>query len=128
MAEWEFIAELTRRTGCWLLLDISNVYVCAFNHGYDPNAFLRGVPAERVLQFHVAGYQRAGTHIHDTHDGPVAAEVWDLYRSALERFGPVSTMIERDERIPPLSELMPELERAREIAASVHGPVEAGTT
>jgi uncharacterized protein (UPF0276 family) len=120
MAEWEFLTELTRRTGCWLLLDISNVYITAFNHGYDPGVFLRGVPAERVVQFHLAGHRRAKTHIVDSHDAPVAADVWELYRSTIERFGPVSTMIERDERIPPLADLMQELQRARDIAACVH--------
>ena len=117
MAEWEFISQLTRRTGCWLLLDVSNVYVSAFNHGYDPTTFLQGIPADRVVQFHLAGHTDAQTHIIDTHDRPVCAEVWDLYRLALRRFGPVSTMIERDDSIPPLGELVREVAHARAIAA-----------
>ena len=119
MTEWEFISELTRRTGCWLLFDVNNVYVSAFNHGYDPYTFLEGIPADRVVQFHMAGHSHMGTHIIDTHDHPVCEDVWDLYAAALKRFGHVSTMIERDDNIPPLDELMIEVNRTREIAAKV---------
>lgn len=117
MTEWEFLSELTKRTGCWLLFDVNNVYVSAFNHGYDPKAFIDGVPADRVVQFHVAGHTHNETHIIDTHDAEVCPEVWDLYAYALKRFGPVSTMIERDDNIPGLGELLEELETARRIAA-----------
>lgn len=116
MPEWEFISELSKRTGCWLLFDVNNVYVSAFNHGYDPKAFIDGIPADRVVQFHVAGHSHMGTHIIDTHDATVCDDVWDLYRHALRRFGPVSTMIERDDHIPPLSDLIDELAVARQIA------------
>ena len=119
MPEWEFIAELTRRTGCWLLFDVNNVYVSAFNHEYDPREFIDGIPADRVLQFHVAGHSHMETHIIDTHDAPVCNDVWDLYRYALQRFGAVSTIIERDDDIPPLAELVDELDIARGIAAEV---------
>lgn len=121
MTEWEFLSELTRRTGCWLLFDVNNVYVSAFNHGFDAQAFLAGIPADRVVQFHLAGHSHMGTHIVDTHDAPVCEEVWDLYRAALRRFGPVSTMIERDDNIPPLDELMDEVARTRAIARDVLG-------
>lgn len=117
MPEWEFISELTKRTGCWLLFDVNNVYVSAFNHGYEPKTFIDGIPSDRVVQFHVAGHSHMGTHIIDTHDATVCDDVWDLYRYALKRFGPVSTMIERDDDIPPLSELIEELAVARRIAA-----------
>jgi uncharacterized protein len=117
MTEWEFLSELSRRSGCWLLFDVNNVYVSAFNHGYDPRKFLEGVPADRVVQFHLAGHDHMGTHIIDTHDHPVCEDVWDLYALALKRFGPVSTMIERDDNIPPLDELMVEVNRTREISA-----------
>lgn len=117
MPEWEFISELTKRTGCWLLFDVNNVYVSAFNHGYDPKDFIDGIPQDRVVQFHVAGHSHMETHIIDTHDAPVCDDVWDLYRHALKRFGAVSTMIERDDDIPPLSELLDELATARTIAA-----------
>ena len=96
MTEWEFLSELSRRSGCWLLFDVNNVYVSAFNHGYDPLTFLNGIPADRVVQFHMAGHSHMGTHIIDTHDHPVCEDVWELYAAALKRFGRVSTMIERD--------------------------------
>lgn len=119
MTEWEFLAELSRRTGCWLLFDVNNVYVSAYNHGYDPLTFLEGIPADRVVQFHMAGHTHMGSHIIDTHDQPVAGDVWDLYRAALKRFGAVSTIIERDDNIPPLDEIMVEVEDTRRIAAEV---------
>ena len=121
MMEWEFIAELTRRTGCWLLFDVNNVYVSAFNHGYDVRAFLNGIPADRVVQFHLAGHSDMENYIVDTHDHPVREEVWDLYTAALERFGPVSTIIERDDDIPPLADMVVELEHARALAEHVLG-------
>ena len=116
MREWEFISELTRRTGCWLLFDVNNVFVSAFNHGYDAREFLNGIPADRVIQFHLAGHSDMENYIVDTHDHPVREEVWDLYEAALQRFGPVSTMSERDDHIPPLAEMMDELNHARELA------------
>lgn len=119
MTEWEFISELTRRTGCWLLFDVNNVYVSAFNHEYDARQFIDGIPADRVVQFHLAGHSDMETYVIDTHDAPVIPAVWDLYAYALRRFGPVSTMIERDDHIPPLAELVEELETARGIAAQV---------
>lgn len=121
MSEWEFISELTRRTGCWLLFDVNNVYVSAYNHGYDAYEFLQGIPDDRVVQFHLAGHSDMETYVVDTHDHPVRDEVWDLYAAALRRFGPVSTMIERDDHIPPLAEMMEELERARSIAKETLG-------
>lgn len=119
MTEWEFLSELSRRTGCWLLFDVNNVYVSAYNHGFDPYAFLDGIPQDRVVQFHMAGHSHMGSHIIDTHDQPVADDVWDLYRAALKRFGAVSTIIERDDNIPPLAEIMVEVEETRRIAAEV---------
>ena len=122
MTEWEFLAELTRRTGCWLLFDVNNVYVSAYNHDYDPMTFLAGIPNDRVVQFHMAGHSHMGTHIIDTHDNDVCEDVWDLYVEALKRFGAVSTIIERDDNIPPLAELMPEVERLRSVAHEVLAP------
>lgn len=119
LSEWEFLSELTARTDCLLLLDVNNVHVSAFNHGFDPLEFLDGVPAHRVQQFHLAGHLDKGSHIIDTHDHPVPDPVWALYAEALKRFGPVSTMIERDDDIPPLADLLAELDRAREIAEQV---------
>jgi hypothetical protein len=119
MDEWEFVAELARRADCWLLLDVNNVFVSGFNHDFSTHAFIDAIPPERVIQFHLAGHSEADTHFIDTHDEPVKEEVWDLYARALRRFGPVSTMIERDDNIPPLPELVAELNRARAIAAQV---------
>lgn len=116
MPEWEFIAEMTKRTGCWLIFDVNNVFVSAFNHEYDPYEFINATPADRVVQFHLAGHEHNMTHIIDTHDALVPEPVWDLYRAAVKRFGPVSTIIERDDNIPPLDELVAELNVARTIA------------
>ncbi len=121
MTEWEFISELAQRTGCWLLFDVNNVYVSAFNHGYDAREFVNGIPADRVIQFHLAGHSDMTNYIVDTHDHPVRDEVWDLYETALQRFGPVSTMIERDDHIPPLSDMLDELGHARALAKKVLG-------
>ena len=126
MTEWEFLSELSRRTGCFLLFDVNNVYVSAFNHGFDALDFLDGVPADRVVQMHMAGHSHMGGHIVDTHDRPVAADVWDLYRAALKRFGPVSTIIERDDDIPPLAEIMVEVEKTRRIATEILTPAALG--
>jgi len=122
MPEWEFISELARRTGCWLLFDVNNVYVSAFNHGYDALSFLNGIPSDRVIQFHLAGHSDMVNYAIDTHDHPVRDEVWDLYEAALQRFGPVSTMIERDDDIPPLADMLDELAHARVLAEKVLGP------
>jgi uncharacterized protein (UPF0276 family) len=121
MTEWEFIAELTKRTGCWLVFDVNNVFVSAFNHEFDAHAFIAGVPKERIVQFHLAGHEHNMSHIVDTHDAIVCDEVWDLYRTALRHFGPVSAIIERDDHIPPLAELVAELDGARAVAAEVLG-------
>ena len=116
MPEWEFIAEIARRADCLILLDINNIHVSGFNNGFDPQRYIDGIPVDRVQQFHLAGHEDNGTHIIDTHDHPVTDAVWNLYATAVRRFGPVSTMIERDDHIPPLPELLAELNRARAVA------------
>jgi hypothetical protein len=125
MNEWEFVAELAQRADCWLLLDVNNVFVSGFNHAFDTKTFIDTIPRERVVQFHLAGHSEANTHLIDTHDEPVRPEVWSLYEQALMRFGPVSTMIERDDNIPPLADLLAELDTARQIAGSVSASEEA---
>lgn len=117
MTEWEFIAELSRRSDCLLLLDVNNVYVNSVNHGFDPDTFIRGVPAERVVQIHLAGHERQGDFIIDTHDSPVIEPVWALYQRTVRLLGPRSTMIERDANIPPLAELLDELQTAERLAS-----------
>ena len=113
MSEWEFLAEMSRRTGCALLLDVNNVYVSASNHGFDAQAFLLGIPADRVRQIHLAGHTQGKDLLIDTHDSPVADGVWALYEQAVKLTGPVATMIERDDNIGPLHELLDELAIAR---------------
>lgn len=126
MSEWEFLAEVATRADCEILLDINNIHVSAFNHGFDPFHYLDGIPVGRVRQFHLAGHQHCGTHIIDTHDADVSDPVWDLYAAAACRFGNVATMIERDDNIPPLADLVGELDHARRIATrSVDPDVEA---
>lgn len=125
MDEWEFLAELTRRADCDMLLDINNVYVSAFNHGFDAADYLAGIPKDRVRQIHLAGHEHNGDHIVDTHDAPVAEPVWDLYRAAVARFGAVPTMIERDANIPPFADLVDELDQARRLAAEAIGEAAA---
>ena len=125
LSEWEFIAELARRADCEILLDVNNVFVSAFNHEFDPLAFLRGIPRECVRQFHLAGHLHKGSHIIDTHDHPIVAGVWELYAEAVKLFPGVPTMIERDANIPPYEELLAELDMARRIAAGVAGKAAA---
>jgi len=121
MTEWEFLRALSDEADCLLLLDVNNVHVSAVNHGFDALAYLDALPAARVQQIHVAGHTDRGDHLVDTHDHPVCDAVWSLYREALRRFGGVATMIERDDRIPPLVELEAELDVARGIAADCKG-------
>lgn len=121
MTEWEFLAEMCARTGCALLLDVNNIHVSSVNHGFDAQAFIDGVPADRVWQIHLAGHTANGDMLIDTHDQPVPDPVWRLYDAACRRFGPVATMIERDDNIPPLADLLAELEIARTVAGAVFG-------
>ena len=116
IGEAEFLAEVARRADCGILLDVNNVYVSAQNHGWDAAAYLAAIPRERIGQIHLAGHTDHGSHLLDTHDSPVCAAVWDLYGDAVARFGAVSTMIERDDHIPPFGELVGELDHARRIA------------
>lgn len=113
MPEWEFVAQVAKRSGCRLLLDVNNIQVSARNQGFDPLDYLAGIPGDRVWQIHLAGHSDYGDYVIDTHDHDVPDAVWSLYARTIERFGPISTMIERDDDIPPLSELLRELDQAR---------------
>lgn len=119
MSEWEFLTAVSQEADCLLLLDVNNIYVSAFNHKFDPQEFLKGVPVQRVQQFHLAGHENCGKHIIDTHDEPVVEAVWELYANAVRQFGRVSTMIERDDNIPDFPELAAELNQAKNIAEKV---------
>ncbi|WP_284126546.1 MNIO family bufferin maturase [Parerythrobacter aestuarii] len=124
MREWEFFSAMARRTGCSLLLDVNNAYVSACNHGFSARDYIEGLPLECVQQIHLAGHT-PGDIIIDTHDRAVCDAVWDLYGYAVARLGPVATMIERDDNIPPLGELLVELDRARTIVADAKAAKEA---
>jgi len=119
MKEWDFLAAIAEQADCFILLDINNIYVSSVNHQFDPLDYLNAIPPHRVRQFHLAGHKNCGTHIIDTHDAPIIDSVWSLYAAALRRFGKVSTMIERDDNIPALSELLTELQQAKQIAETV---------
>lgn len=118
MPEPEFLARLCELTDCALLLDVNNVYVSGTNLGFDPAAYLEALPADRVVQIHLAGHSRAGKRLIDTHAAPVAAPVWELYAHALRRFGSASTLLEWDAAIPALDVLLAELGKAAPLRAS----------
>jgi uncharacterized protein (UPF0276 family) len=121
MTEWEFLGRLCDESGCGLLLDVNNVYVSAFNHGFDARQYVDAVPADRVVQVHLAGHTSHGTHILDTHDGPAIDAVWDLYARLCARTGPVSTLFEWDASIPPLDVVRAEAEKARPLREGAAG-------
>ena len=118
LTEPAFLAELARRADCGLLLDVNNVFVSCTNHGWDPGAYLAALPADRIGYLHLAGHSRSGALLIDTHDAPVCDAVWALYADATRRFPAAATCLERDDDIPPLAELVAELDRARAVAAA----------
>ncbi len=122
MPEWEFLAAVARRSGCGILLDINNIYVNSVNHRFDPRDYLARIPAEFVGQFHLAGHTDKGNFLFDTHNRPVIEAVWDLYQEALRRYGPVSTLVEWDEDIPPFDYLAEEVAQARSISTGACRP------
>tara|TARA_R110002096_G_scaffold309403_2_gene503956 strand:- start:58372 stop:59205 length:834 start_codon:yes stop_codon:yes gene_type:complete len=113
--EWEFLNEIAEQADCLILLDVNNIYVSGFNHNFDPKTYIDRISPERVYQIHLAGHENNGDYIIDTHDHPVIDEVWNLYKYAISKMGRVTTMIERDDHIPPLGELIEEVEKARTI-------------
>ncbi|PWY57056.1 hypothetical protein DGG96_03445 [Legionella qingyii] len=119
MSEWEFILEIVKQADCYILLDVNNVYVSSVNHQFNPMDYIFAMPPERVAQIHLAGHSNHGDYIIDTHDAPVIQPVWDLYAATLQRLGPISSMIERDDNMPPFAELLAEINHARRIAESI---------
>lgn len=119
MPEWDFVKEIIQRADCLLLLDVNNIYVSSINHEFNPIDYIAAIPSDRIYQIHLAGHSNMGDYIIDTHDHAVIDPVWDLYEETLRRHGFISTMIERDDNIPPLSELLTELKRAKEIAQAI---------
>ena len=122
MDEAQFLTAVAQEADCLLLLDVNNVYVSSVNHGFDPQAFINALPTHRIQQMHLAGHHDHGTHIIDTHDHPVADPVWALYEYTCRLLPPTATMIERDDRIPPLPELLAELDHARHVAHGAGWP------
>ena len=113
MDEWEFVSRMAEEADCGLLLDVNNVYVSSFNHDMDPDKFIRSLPHERIVQFHLAGHSNYTTHLIDTHDNHVIDPVWELYRTAHELTGGVSTLLEWDANIPPFEVLHDEVLKAK---------------
>lgn len=116
MTEWEFYNEVCQRADCLMLLDINNIYVSARNHQFDAMDYVNAIDGKRVRQIHLAGHTDYGDYVIDTHDHDVCDSVWDLYRAAVRKFGAISTMIERDDNIPPFADLVAELDIAKKIA------------
>lgn len=129
LSEWQFVTEVVERADCGLMFDVNNVYVSAYNHGFDPLEFVRAVPHERIVQIHLAGHTNLGRYIIDTHRGHVADAVLELYRETIRLAGPVSTLVEWDDEIPAFEVLSAEADKVsalRELALSPHAtPVEA---
>ena len=121
LSEWEFLGELCARTDCLLLLDLNNIIVSCANHGWDPHAYLAGIPGERVWQLHLANHSDRDNYKFDSHLGPVPDEVWALYREALTRWGPISSLVEWDEDPPEWEELRAQQRTAAAIAREVCG-------
>lgn len=119
MDEASFLDEIARRSGCRILLDVNNVYVSSRNHGFDADAYIARLTPSKIWQIHLAGHSDYGHYVIDTHDHPVRDEVWDLYARTIQRLGAVTTMIERDDHIPPLAELVSELDHARRLGHEV---------
>lgn len=113
-AEWDFLAALTERSGCGLLLDVNNIYVSSFNHGFDPFYYVEAIPVDCVAQIHLAGHTDKGTHILDTHSDHVVDKVWELYRRVYERMGGIATLLEWDEAIPAFGVVHAEAMKARQ--------------
>lgn len=117
MTEWEFVSQVVDQADCGLMFDVNNVYVSAYNHGFSSLDFIRNIPHERILQIHMAGHTNMGRYIIDTHVGPIIDPVLDLYRETVRLSGPVSTLLEWDDEIPPLYDLLAEVTRIERVRA-----------
>lgn len=125
MSEWEFIKNVCQQTDCFVLLDVNNIYVSSFNHGFSAEEYIHNIPINRVKQLHIAGHRKFKHYIIDTHDQPIIKRVWDLYVKTIKRFGQISTLIERDDNIPPFEKMLEELNQAKKIGASIMGKINA---
>jgi uncharacterized protein (UPF0276 family) len=113
--EWKFLSILTEETGCGLLLDVNNVYVSAYNHGFEAEEYIQNLPAQKIVQIHLAGLTDCGDYLVDTHDQAVPTPVWHLYKLAQELCGGVSTLLEWDAQIPEYLDLVAELNKAKDV-------------
>lgn len=121
MFEWEFINHIAERSDCFILFDINNLYVNAVNHGIDPQQYIDNINQERVKYLHLAGFEDMGTHLLDTHGAAVFPEVWQFYQTTIQKLGPVPTLIEWDNNLPPFETLLSEANKARKIMEQTHG-------
>jgi uncharacterized protein (UPF0276 family) len=121
LSEWAFLSALAEEADCGLLLDVNNIYVSGYNHGFAPSEYLDAMPFDRVVQMHVAGHTHHGTHIVDTHIGPVIEPVWDLARQAYERANGMSVLLEWDAEIPPFEQVHLEAQKAARFVARKTG-------
>jgi uncharacterized protein (UPF0276 family) len=126
--EWDFIREVSARTGCGILLDVNNIHVSAVNHSFDSRAYLNGIPREVVREIHLAGYDQGPGCLIDTHGNRVADAVWSLYQEALARYGAVPTLIEWDTDIPALDVLLAEAEKAEALLGKTPAVAYPATT
>ncbi len=115
ITEWDFLSEMAGATGCGLLLDVNNVYVSGYNHGFDAEHYIRSLPHRSIVQIHLAGPTDCGQYLVDTHDQPVPTPVWHLYKLAQELTGGVSTLLEWDANIPDFPGLVAELDKAKAV-------------
>jgi uncharacterized protein (UPF0276 family) len=118
MTEWQFLNEVVEEADCGILLDVNNIYVSSQNHNFNPFDYVNAVPVDRVAQIHIAGHSKYQKYILDTHDHPVIDPVWDLYQRAIERCGPVATLLEWDDKIPSFEEVHAEALKANRYLAA----------
>lgn len=118
MTEWDFVSEVVNQADCSLHLDVNNIYVNSVNHGFDPLAYVRALPLERVLHVHLAGHVEYQGFLLDNHGAPIIDPVWEILREVAPRIAPAAVIIERDHRMPPLDELIEEVKTARAILQS----------
>lgn len=125
MNDWDFLGKMAEAADCGILLDVNNIYVCARNHGWDPKEYIRSIPADRIVQFHLAGHEDCGTHVIDTHNTEVIDEVWELYRFAHQHTGGhgAATLLEWDADIPPFQVLLDEISKAKHFMNEDSGPL-----
>ena len=123
MSEWEFITELSKRSGCHLLMDINNIYVNSVNHDFDARLFVDHLPVDKITHIHLAGYTEYDDFLFDTHSKPVYPDVWGLYQYAIETKGCIPTLIEWDEDIPEFDILLAEAKKAKDIMNKVSNDI-----